>query len=47
MQWLIYIEAKEAVLEGPQTQGAPKFVIKKWRQNNDTAFNTILMKLLI
>jgi len=36
-QWRIYIEAKEAVLGGPWTQGAPKFTIKKWLRNNDNA----------
>jgi len=38
IQWRIYIEAKEAVLGGPRTQGAPKFIKEiKWLQNNDTA----------
>jgi len=29
MQWQIYIEAKEAVLGGPRTQGAPQIYNKK------------------
>jgi len=38
MQWRIYIEAKEAVLGGHQTQGAPKFIInKKWLRNNNNS----------
>jgi len=28
VQWRIYIEAKEAVLGGPRTQGASKFIKK-------------------
>jgi len=49
MQCRIYLEAKEAVLRGPRTQGATKFINKiiKWLQNNDNAFDNILIKLLI
>jgi len=39
-QWRNYIEAKEAVLGGPRTQGAPTIYkkIKRWRKlkNNGT-----------
>jgi len=37
-QWRIYIEEKEAVLGGLQTQGAPQiYKIKKWLRNNYNA----------
>jgi len=36
--WRIYIEAKEAMLGGPLTQGAPQInKINKWLRNNDNA----------
>jgi len=49
-QWRIYIQAKEAVLGGPRTQGAPqiynlKNVCRIMIQQN--AFDPISMKLLI
>jgi len=39
-QWRIYIEAKEPMLGGLRTQGAPQIYIKRlW--NNDNTFNKI------
>jgi len=50
-QCRIYIEAKEAVLGDPRTQGAPKFIKENLNGCKITItrnmFNQILIKLLI